>query len=283
MGQLGQLGDRDGGAQLAQRRQYRGGRDRVAQAPGEAELTGPLADRPVPALGVLFALVHVGDEAVTEGAAAVVADQRPLVVGLGVIEWVVRREDRAELLAEDALAGELGDERPEAAAQRPLRQRRAGGFQHHAAVEEDDPGEVDLQPAFEVTRHQLVGDRGAHVVGEDEDGPAAAVPADQLLGQVGLPEEAVVVVAGLRGEAEAEEVEGQHVAVRLLVEQQPPVVGAGGEAVEEQKQRSLAGLAEGVDPVATELDAFARPLPLRTRSVSAIARTPWSSPYRTSS
>ena len=114
---------------------------------------------------------------------------------------------------------------------------------------------------LEVARHQLVGDRGAHVVGDDEDGPAVAVPAHQLLGQVGLPEEAVVVLARLLGEAEAEEVEGEHVALRHLLQQQPPVVGAGGEAVQEQQQRPLARLAEGVDRVAAELLALSAPLP----------------------
>ncbi len=129
-----------------------------------------------------------------EGAAAVVADQRPLVDPLAVGQRVRRREDRAELVAEDALAGEPGDERTDAAAQRLLRRRRAGPFEHHAAVEEQDPGQLHLQLALQVARHQLVGDRGAHVVGEDEDGPPVAVAAHQLLGQVGLPEEAVVVV-----------------------------------------------------------------------------------------
>ena len=61
-----------------------------------------------------------------EGAAAVVADQRPLVGGLLVAERVRGGEDRAELVAEDALAGEPGDERAEAAAQRLLRRGRAG-------------------------------------------------------------------------------------------------------------------------------------------------------------
>ena len=75
------------------------------------------------------------------------------------------------------------------------------------------PASSIAELALEVARHQLVGDRGAHVVGDDEDGPPVAVAADQLLGQVGLPEEAVVVVARLVGEAEAEEVEGEHVAL----------------------------------------------------------------------
>ena len=77
---------------------------------------------------------------------------------------------------------------------------------------------------LQVAGHQLVGDRGAHVVGSDEDRLAAGMPAHQLLGQVRLPEEAVVVRGRLLGEAEAEEVEGEHVAPVQLLEQQPPVV-----------------------------------------------------------
>jgi hypothetical protein len=68
-------------------------------------------------------------------------------------------------------------------------------------------------------------------VSEDEDRPAAAVAAHQLLSQVRLPEEAVVVAGRLVGESEAEEVEGEHVSLGFFLEQKAPVVGAGGEAV----------------------------------------------------
>ena len=146
---------------------------------------------------------------------------------------------------------------------RRIRWPRIGlrAFEHHAAVEEQDPGDVHLQLPLEVARHQLVGDRGAHVVGDEEDRPALAVAAHQLLGQVRLPEEAVVVRGRLLGEAEAEEVEGEHVAPGQLLQQQPPVVGAGGEAVQEDQQRSLAPLAEDVDRVAAELLGLASLLP----------------------
>jgi hypothetical protein len=173
---------------------------------------------------VRFALVHVGDEPVAEGAAAVVADQRPLVGGLRLAQRVCLREDRAELVAEEALAGEPRDQWTETAAQSLLRRCRAGRFQHHAAVEEHDPGNLHLQPALEVARHQLIGDRGPHVVGDDEDGSTVTVAAHQLLAQVGLPEEAVVVLARLVGKAKAEEVEGEPVGRQLLLQQQPPVI-----------------------------------------------------------
>ena len=246
--------------ELTQRGQHRDGGHRVEQSPGELQAR-PVPDRPVPAIGVLDPLVHVGDQPVAEGAAAAVADERPLIGGLLVAQWVGRREDRAELVPEDALAGEPGGERAERAAQQLLRGRRAGPLEHDAAVEEEHAGELEPEPALEVPRHQLGRDRRAHVVGDDEDGLIGGRAPDQLLGEVGLPEEAVIVVPRLRGQPEAEEVEGQQPPAADLVEQVAPVIGAGGEAVQEEEQRPVARPAEGVDLPAPELGRLAQLLP----------------------
>ena len=141
-------------------------------------------------------------------------DQRPLVLRLLVGERVLRREDRAELLAEEALAGEPRQEPAQRAPQDPLPQGRAGRVLDHRAVEQQTSGQVHLQRAIEVARHQLVRDRGPHVVGDEEHRPARRLAADQLLDQVRLPVQRVVVIPRLLGEAEAEEVGGQDRVVR---------------------------------------------------------------------
>ena len=46
----------------------------------------------------------------------------------------------------------------------------------------------------------------------------------EILDQVGLPEKAVDVIAWLRRESEAEEVEGQDRVLVLMLQQSPPVV-----------------------------------------------------------
>ena len=56
-----------------------------------------------------------------QGAPAVVADQRPLIGGLLRVERVLRRKEGAELLAEDPLVGEQGEEPAQPAAEQPLR------------------------------------------------------------------------------------------------------------------------------------------------------------------
>ena len=52
---------------------------------------------------------------------------------------------------------------------------------------------------------------------------ADATP-QQILDQVGLPEKAVEVIAWLRREPEAEEVEGDDRLFELMLQQSPPVV-----------------------------------------------------------
>ncbi len=99
--ELGQLGDGDAGVKLAEGREHRGRRDRVLQAPGEAEAL-PVADRPVPARRQLDPLVEVVDEPVADRPAAGVADQCPLVIRLGGIERMTGREEGAELVVEEA-------------------------------------------------------------------------------------------------------------------------------------------------------------------------------------
>ena len=85
------------------------------------------------------------------------------------------------------------------------------------------------------------------------DRPAAEVLVDQVLDQVGLPAERVDVVARLVGEAEAEEVEGEHGAVGLELEQRAPVEGARREAVQEQQRRVDPVALEDVDPPVAKL------------------------------
>ena len=147
------------------------------------------------------------------------------------------REDRAELLAEEALAGEPREERPDGAAQDPLAERRAGGVLDHRAVEQQGAGDsISSAPS----RSRAISSVATEVPmswATKKTGPRSPLAADQLLDQVGLPVQRVVVVARLLGEAEAEEVGGEGRVLGLQLEQQPPVVGAGREAVQEEQQR----------------------------------------------
>ncbi len=171
------------------------------------------------------------------------------------------REEGAELVVEEAAAAEPGGERPERPAEQLLGGGEAGRLDDDAAVEEEHAGELPAESALDVARHQLGRHRGTHVVADQEDRPPVAVAADQLGGQIGLPAEAVAVIARLVGEPEAEEVEREHVPVGQLVEQRPPVVGARWEPVQEQHQRPFAGAAEHVDAMTAEMVALATLLP----------------------
>ena len=86
---------------------------------------------------------------------------------------------------------------------------------------------------------------------EEYIGPFRRAP-DELLDQVGLPLERVLVVAGLLGEPEPEEVGGDHAVLGLLIEEEAPVVGARWEAVEDEKWIAAAA-PEHVDAAAAEL------------------------------
>ena len=99
----------------------------------------------MPAVGVALALVHVGDRLVAEAVPPPCGDQRPLVGRLLVAQRVRLREDRAELLAEEALAREPREQRPEPAAKQPLGEGGAGGALDHRAVEEQRAAHVDLE------------------------------------------------------------------------------------------------------------------------------------------
>ena len=77
---------------------------------------------------------------------------------------------------------------PSGLAQDPLPERRARGALDHRPVEQQHPDELHLQGPVEVASHQLVGDRGPHVVGDEEElARRRRVAADELLDQVGLP------------------------------------------------------------------------------------------------
>ena len=117
-------------------------------------------------------------------------------------------------------------------------------------------------------------------MGDDEDRPTVGVAADELAGEVGLPAEPVAVLAWLVGEAEAEEVEGEDGRPLQLAEQQPPVVGARREPVQEQEQRSLPVAAEDVDAVATVVLAGPAALP-ESDPVGALTTAPPLRPGRT--
>jgi hypothetical protein len=252
-----ELVDRHAGAQLAQALEDVRGRDRVLEAPGEREVSGPVAEGAVPAVGEALALAHVGDRPVGDAPAAVVGEETPLVRGLLAAEWVAPGEDPGELAAERPLAGQGGEQRAEGAAQQLLPGGGAGALLEDAAVEQQRSGDLDLELAAQIARHQLGGDRGAHVVGDQEHGLETGA-ADQRLGGVGLPAEGVGVVHRLVREAEAEAVEGQRPLPRPQVEELPPVVGAGGEAVEEEQRRPrFAGPLVHVEPAAGDLDQLA--------------------------
>jgi hypothetical protein len=91
-------------------------------------------------------------------------------------------------------------------------------------LEQQRPGQLDVQAPLEIARHQLGGNGCAHVVGDDEDGPRRSTTPQEILDQVGLPEEAVEVIAWLRREPEAEEVEGHDPLFELMLQESPPVV-----------------------------------------------------------
>ena len=61
-------------------------------------------------------------------------------------------------------------------------------------------------------------------MGDDEDGARRWTTPQEILDQVGLPEKAVDVIAWLRRESEAEEVEGQDRVLVLMLQESPPVV-----------------------------------------------------------
>jgi hypothetical protein len=65
---------------------------------------------------------------------------------------------------------------------------------------------LEAQAPFDVPRQELRRDRGAHVVRDEHDG-LALVPRRDRLGQVGLGQQRVDMIARLVGEPEAEEVE----------------------------------------------------------------------------
>src|SRR3954469_11456054 len=175
------------------------GRHRIEHSPGERERLGPVPEGAVPAIGVPEALLHVTNRLVRDGAPATRADERPLVLRLLIRERMSRREDRSKLLAEEALAREPGEERPDGAAEKTLADRGTGGVLNHRAVEQQGAGDLHLERTLEIPRHQLGGDGSAHVVGDHEDGSSVPLTIDELLDQVGLPVQGVVLIAGLLG------------------------------------------------------------------------------------
>src|SRR4051794_5467613 len=104
----------------------------------------------MPPLRVTVALLHVTDRLVVESASSACADQRPLVLRLLVPERVARREERAELLAEETLAREPREERADRAAEYPLGDGRARRPLHHRPVQQQSAGEIHLERDLEV-------------------------------------------------------------------------------------------------------------------------------------
>ena len=58
---------------------------------------------------------------------------------------------------------------PDGAAEKALAERGTGGVLDHRAVQQQGAGDLHLERALEVAGHQLGRDRGAHVMGDDED------------------------------------------------------------------------------------------------------------------
>ena len=168
------------------------------------------------------------------------ADQSPLVLGLLVGERMARREDGAELLAEEALAREPGEERSDGAAEETLAERRAGGILDHRAVQQEDAGDLHSSAPSRSRAISSVATEVPMSWATMKTGcrrsPCAA---DELLDQVGLPVQRVVVVPRLLGEPEAEKVRGEDGVLGLQVEQEAPVIGARREAVQEDQERAL--------------------------------------------
>src|SRR5215207_1211156 len=228
------------------------GGDRIDHHPGELKGPLPVPERAVPAFGVPKPLPHVGDRLVVQRSPAAGADQGPLILGLLIGERMGGREYGAELLAEEALAGEAREERADRAAEDPLGEGGARRALDHRAVEEERAPDLHLQGALEIARHQLGRDRSAHVVGDQDYIGLVAAP-QQLLHQVGLPVQRVALVARLLGEPEPEEVGGDHAVLGLPIEEEAPVVGARWEAVEEDEKWIAAAAPEHVDAAAAEL------------------------------
>src|SRR6476659_144848 len=157
MAEVVETAQRGGRAELEHGVENPLGRHRIEHSPGERERLGPIPERAVPAIGVPEALLHVANRLVRDRAAPTGADERPLVLRLLVCERMSRREDRSELLAEEALAREPGEERPDGAAEKPLADRRTGGVLNHRAVEEQGARYLHLERARQIARHQLGG------------------------------------------------------------------------------------------------------------------------------
>src|SRR3954453_20145219 len=99
----------------------------------------------MPAFRVGHPLVHVGDELVADLLTLTVGDQAPLVGFLLLAQRMAGREDRRELLAEKALGAEAGGQRPDAAAQDLLAERRARELEDHRTVEEQGAGDLEAE------------------------------------------------------------------------------------------------------------------------------------------
>jgi hypothetical protein len=61
------------------------------------------------------------------------------------------------------------------------------------------------------------------------------------------------MVSGLLGQPEAEEVRSQDGVVGLLLEEQPPVIGARGKAMQKHQKGFAAAAFEDVDPAIAKL------------------------------
>jgi hypothetical protein len=109
--------------------------------------------------GRAHAFVVVEDQPIEQPVATIVDEERPLVGRLLVAQWMLAREDPAELMPEGELAGEASHQRPQAAQQNLLAPEQACPLTHHAGVEQQHAGELEGKVAVEVARQQLGRDR----------------------------------------------------------------------------------------------------------------------------
>src|SRR5204863_9714144 len=150
-------------------------------------------------------------------------------------ERVRAREELAEFAQEEAWRARPRRQPANRRAQQLLSGCQGRPLEDHAAVAQQDRLQVERQATVDVAREQLGGDRGAHVV-RNENGRSRAIARQRLLDEIGLIEQAVADLPRLLRKSEAEEVKRHGGARRQRMQRLAPVKGARGKATEEEKQ-----------------------------------------------
>jgi len=186
---------------LTQPRDHVGAGDGVGAAVDDGQWYRAVLQRADPALTVFAALDHVADQPRQREAPVVAAHQLPHRVQLGFGRLRVTGYC-PQVGAQLGAAGQAGDQRPQRRQQQFLQQHRPVRLGEEAAVEQDDPAQLDRQPAVNGARNEFLRHRIAQVMRQH------GTFAHTRLGQrgeeeVGLFAHRVAVPARLGGEAQA--------------------------------------------------------------------------------